>query len=378
MRICYFGTFEAGYDRNRILIQGLRELGHDVDVCHEELWQGSRHKTAAATSPAALLGLSMRLVRAYAALGRRYLRREAHDVVIVGYLGHLDVFPARLLSWLRNEPLVFDAFISLHDTLVGDRAVVRAGSLPARLLELLDTAACGVADRVLLDTDAHVDYFVEAFRLDRSKFQRVLVGADPSFFYRPSLPTGEPVGEKFSVLHYSKFAPLHGLSYMLQAAKLLEADSRVEFLLVGGGQMKEEVGRMSAELRLTNVRRVDWMTPDELRVAIAEAGACLGIFGDTAKASRVIPNKVYQCMAVGGAIVTRDSPGIRELLRHEENALLCPPADPEGIAEAIARLLAEPQLRQRIGTNAREVFRQRCQPAEVCRPLEQLLPSLRQ
>jgi hypothetical protein len=40
---------------------------------------------------------------------------------LVGYLGHFDVFPARLLSWLRRKPLVFDAFVSLYDTSVEDQ-----------------------------------------------------------------------------------------------------------------------------------------------------------------------------------------------------------------------------------------------------------------
>ncbi len=78
----------------------------------------------------------------------------------------------------------------------------------------------------------------------------------------------------------------------------------------------------------------------------------LGIFGDTSKAGRVVPNKVFQAMAVGAAIITRDSAAARELLRDGESALLIPPADPDALAIAIRRL-RDPALRERLGAAAR-------------------------
>ena len=38
--------------------------------------------------------------------------------------------------------------------------------------------ACQLADVILLDTQSHIQYFVEAFRLQESKFRRVWIGAD--------------------------------------------------------------------------------------------------------------------------------------------------------------------------------------------------------
>ena len=41
-----------------------------------------------------------------------------HDVVVVGYLGQLDVLLIRPFTWLRDVPLVWDTFLSLYDTVV--------------------------------------------------------------------------------------------------------------------------------------------------------------------------------------------------------------------------------------------------------------------
>ena len=48
-----------------------------------------------------------------------------------------------------------------------------------------------------------------------------------------------------------------------------------------------------------------------------------------------------------------DVDGIRDVLRHEETGLLCPPT-PEGIAAALDRLLDDPALWARLGRAARE------------------------
>lgn len=371
--VCYFGTYEADYERNRILVDGLRECGATVLECHEPMWQDLRHKTGVLDSAAALARLGGAVMRKYTELARRYLRSvPEHDVMVVGYLGHLDVLVAAPLARLRGKPLVFDAFISLFDTLVHDRALFPPRSVRARAAKSLDRLSCALADVVLVDTEEHAAYFAEELGVPKEKLRRVLVGADPRVYHPVSV---EP-SRVFTAFHYSKFAPLHGVRTILEAARILRG-SDVRFVLVGGGQLERDVVRWIEELELDNLEHHRWMEPHELRASIARAGACLGIFGDTPKAARVIPNKVYQCMAVGAPIVTRDSPAIRELLRHEEHALLCRPADPRALADAILRLRDDEALRRSLANAAHELFLARCTPSVIGRDLLEELRTLR-
>ncbi len=57
-----------------------------------------------------------------------------------------------------------------------------------------------------------------------------------------------------------------------------------------------------------------------------------------------------EAMACGAASVLTDLGGVQEYARHEENALLVPPGQPDAMAAAIERLLDEPALRQRLVT----------------------------
>lgn len=371
MRVCMFGTYEAGYDRNQVLMRGMREAGIEVVECHVPLWETMRYKTSAFKGPAQYVVIAAKLTLAYVQLCFRYLLARPHDIVLVGYLGHFDVFPARLLSWLRRKPLVFDAFVSLYDTSVEDRKVFQRGSLSATLLRLIDRWSCKLSDLVLLDTNQHIEYFCEEFDLDPSKFQRVLVGADPA--YAAEEPVA-PREDRFVVLHYSKFAPLHGMPYILDAANQLRDDPEIVFKIVGGGQTFAASKAYAERLGLENLELIPWLEPEQLRQAMREAHVCLGIFGDTPKARRVVPNKVYQCLAAGAAVVTGRSPASEELLVDGEHALLCEMASGKAIADAILDLKRSPALRQRLGENGARLFREHYTPRILVET--ELLPRL--
>ncbi len=65
------------------------------------------------------------------------------------------------------------------------------------------------------------------------------------------------------------------------------------------------------------------------------------------------PMKLFEYMATGRPIVSSDLPVLREILAHERNALLVPPADPVAWAAALDRLLEDRSLRRRLGQAAR-------------------------
>jgi len=65
------------------------------------------------------------------------------------------------------------------------------------------------------------------------------------------------------------------------------------------------------------------------------------------------PLKVFEYLAAGLPIVAGDLPATRLVLRSGENALLAEPEDPAAMAAAISRLLSEPELAQRLGSQGR-------------------------
>ncbi len=376
MKICYFGTYSAGdgYPVNRILIDGLRRAGAVVWECRASVAGDGEHspdRWKSGRGLLAVLGLAARWVWAWRRLTAQWLTGSRTDVVIVGYLGHLDVFLARLLT---RRPVVLNALLSLHDTVVNDRRLVRPGSLSARVLRTLDRLACRAADLVLLDTQTHIDYFQTEVGLPADRFHRVWVGSD----HEMKPVAVRPPGSFCRVLFVGTFIPLHGVTTILEAAQRLEqARVPVRLRIVGRGQ---EFPAAAARVRgegLELVELVDrWINREDYERELTEADVCLGIFGATAKAQRVIPSKVYDALAAGRPIITADTPAARELLTHGEDAWLCPANHAAALADAITALAEDSALRERLARGARRTYETRCSPEvigkDVVAKLEQL------
>jgi glycosyltransferase involved in cell wall biosynthesis len=277
----------------------------------------------------------LRWLSAYPSLLMDYLVAPDHDVVIVPYMGHLDVLLLAPLARLRKKPLVWDAFLSLYDTVVNDRGLLPSRSAAARMLLLGEKLACRAADLVFLDTRAHARFFEETFDLPPSSVGRVFVGAEDLFFKKGA---DEVKGREcdFQVLFYGQFIPLHGVETIVRAASLAEQSSQeVRWTLIGSGQEADRVDGLIEQLGVGSITRVPWVPYDQLPCWIRGSDVGLGIFGTSGKAARVIPNKVYQILACGTPLITADTPAIRELLKPSPSIRLVPPGDSEALAEAV-------------------------------------------
>src|SRR3989339_1350559 len=182
MKICYFGIYDPNYSRNRILNGGLRENGVEVIECRTEL----------------------KGVKKYFDLVKKHWRiRKDYDAMVVGFPGYQAMILARFLT---RKIIIFDAFASAYDSSVFDRKLVKPKSLKALYYWTLDWLPCRLADAVLLDTNEHIKYFVETFRIKPEKFFRIFIGADDKIYY----PEIENPNKKFTVLFFGTFIPLQG------------------------------------------------------------------------------------------------------------------------------------------------------------------------
>lgn len=161
------------------------------------------------------------------------------------------------------------------------------------------------------------------------------------------------------VLFYGQFIPLHGIEYIVRAAKILEQEN-VAFTIIGIGQEYKRIRSIANELEIKNIKWINWVKYHDLVHYINEADVILGIFGDSEKARRVIPNKAFQTIACKRALITGDSPAARELFKDKENVLLCRMADPLAIATSIRLLRDDKDLRFKIGANGYNTYISKC------------------
>ena len=354
MRVVAFGTYDKHtHPRIAVLLEGLRVHGVDVDECNAPLGLGTSDRVHMLHRPWLVPALGTRLLTRWLRLANDLRGMLPADVVLVGYLGHFDVVLARLLR-RRRYRIVLDHLVSAHDT-----AVDRGARNPVVLwcLRMLDRIAVSCADVVVVDTE-------ESGQLVPARFRdRVVVAAVGAEEQWRNARRPAPAGDgPLRVVFFGTFTPLQGAVVVADASRLLPPDS-VDLTLIGGGQDEPEVRRRAAP----GVRWQSWLEPDQLAMDVAEHDVCLGIFGTSGKAGRVVPNKVFQGAAAGCAVVTSDTPPQRRAL--ENAATFVPAGDAAALASALTDLAADrgrvTSARAAAAARADEAFT----PAAVVAPL---------
>jgi glycosyltransferase involved in cell wall biosynthesis len=354
MRLCFFGAYDPEYPRNSVIKKGLRLNGVEVSEC----WLPPKYK----------------FWLRYPLLASRYLSScTRYNVFFVPEFCQKDVPLAKILSLFSSKKIVFDPLAGRFETKIIDWKRKPLDSWQARLNFKIDYWAFRLSDLILADTQAHKDYFCQQYRLPSEKIEVLPVGFDDDLF-RPS--TTAKKENRFTVLFFGSFLPLHGVDCILEAAKIVfSVDPSIQFKLVGSGQTLLLAKDLASKLGLSSVLFEGWLPQSELPHKIASSDICLGIFGKTEKAERVVPHKIFQSMGMRKPVITGRTPAIEEFFSHRENIFLIPESNPDLLAQAILELKRDEDLREGIAERGYRLVRDKFSPKAIGRALIKILEN---
>ncbi|MCP4549901.1 MAG: glycosyltransferase family 4 protein [bacterium] len=171
-------------------------------------------------------------------------------------------------------------------------------------------------------------------------------GVDPTRFSPSPDPDGEPV-----VLFASRMLRDKGVVELVEAARILKRRNvHCRVLLAGLPDHGNPRTVTEAELEAWHEEgAVEWLKQrDDMPALMADAHiACLPSYREG------LPRFLLEAAAATRPIVASDIAGCREVVRHEGNGLLVPPRDPSALAQALERLIADADLRVRLGRAGR-------------------------
>lgn len=272
-------------------------------------------------------------------------------------------YPATILlyTWsliprgLRPRRIVADAFISLYDTVVNDRGLLKPGGWCAKLLWRIEQRAYRVADAVVVDTPQNAAFYASLFGLPRELFAPVPLATNEHDY----VPIPAPARlDTCNVLFIGTLIPLHGISVIVDAARLLVGRRDIRFTIVGNGQDANvmELALNDGVINITWER--DWKTSAQLAAYIARADICLGVFGLGSKAQRVCPYKVYAYASVGRPVVTARTAWLDQAAKEFGGMPFVdvPAGDASLLAGEILHLADDQLLRGKLAGRAREFY----------------------
>ena len=369
-----FGTYDTrSHPRVAVLLEGIRAGGDTLDEVNVPLGLQTVQRVELLRRPWRLPQLIGRLASAWVRLsvrGRATARRTRPDAVLVGYLGHFDIWLAKVL--FRDTPIVLDHLVSAAGT-AQDRGLASHGGVKMRLLRYLDRAALARADVIIVDTSERAADLPEGAR---ERAVVVPVGATHEWFdlgrrvlEHPEQPSHHgPV----RVVFVGLFTPLHGSRTIGEALALLAGDEDIEVTMVGTGQ--DYAACRAAAASNPRVTWLGWVTADVLPGLVAGHDISLGIVGTTEKAREVVPTKVFQAAAAGCAVITSDTAPQRRALG--DAAVYVPAGDATALAQAVRRLAQDPARLHRVRRAAATHAAEHHTPLAVTAPLRTAMAAL--
>lgn len=341
VRVCYFGTYRANYERNRLMIDRLRQCGFEVIPCHTTLWQGFEDREQAASGGWKNPAFWGRVIKAYLSLLREYRKVGEYDVMFLGYPGQPDVLLGRFLSRLRGKPLVWDVLMSIY-LIARERQLDQRSPITVRLIHWLEKSAMRMPDVFIIDTPTYADWYQKEYRIPKEKIRLLPLGADDRVFKPP--PNLRKDDSRFVCLYYGSYIPNHGVPVIIEAARILADRPEIHFELVGMGPDRPAAEQMARDYQLSNVSFSDWLEKDALVTKIAACDVILGTFGSTPQALLTMQNKIHEGLAMAKPVINGDSPTMQAVLKHGEEIYLCERENPQDLAQAILALASQPAL----------------------------------
>jgi colanic acid/amylovoran biosynthesis glycosyltransferase len=237
------------------------------------------------------------------------------------------------------------------------------------LKKLVERAAA-----VVTVSDYSVRLLQERFPESQGKIHRVYNGVDLARFSASDFAGSPP-----AIVSIGRLIEKKGFSDLVAACALLRSRGhRFECRIIGEGPLEEALRAQIAEAGLGQY--VELTGPQSQ----AEIAKCLGhatVFAlpctrEADGGMDNLPTVVMEAMAAALPVVSTPLAGIPEMVEDGVNGLLVADRNPTAVADAIERLLGNPEEARSLGNRGREIARKKFSIETSARQLEQLFETI--
>lgn len=278
------------------------------------------------------------------------------DVIFVSSSPPLAALPVTILGFIKRAPVVYNLQDLFPESAVASGLISRTG-LAFQILSRLESWCYASSDLVI----AINENFTKHVLALRPSCRIAII---PNWVDTEKMVQLPNVGNKFLpllpganffiVLYAGNLGFLQNLDLLLDAAKLLQDEKDILFVLVGNGNQKATlVDRVQRE-NMVNCVFMDFQPYDTL--AHVYSACDIGVVPMRPGAgTSSIPSKTWNYLACSRpviACVDADSP-FAQLIRESRSGTVASPLDAEGLAKAILEFFRSPDSRQECGESGR-------------------------
>ncbi|GAB4476795.1 MAG: glycosyltransferase family 4 protein [Anaerolineales bacterium] len=288
-----------------------------------------------------------------------------------------QVITAWFVAKLKQKPFIFE----IRD--LWPAFAVQVGVLKNRILivasEWLERFLIRQANLVVVNSPGFVAHVRER---GAKRVEVVPNGADTEIFTsnRDESDFRRTYGleGKFVVLYAGAHGLSNDLDQVLAAAEQLIEYPQIVFVLIGDGKEKPRLQQKAIEKGLTNVVFLPPVAKTKMAGVLGGADVCLAILKPIPLYGTVYPNKVFDYMAAGKAVLLAIPGVIRQVIEEYRAGIAVQPGDPLALAQAVLRLAQQRELVEEMGRNGRKAIENRFNRKKLAEKLLTLFEELAQ
>jgi glycosyltransferase involved in cell wall biosynthesis len=355
-KVLFWGSFDPHYPTNRHLIQGLEHLQSEGKIRYDVINKAilDKKQDNSKLGMITLLRTFIKVVLGYLRLWPRLIANLINfrpQYVIIGYFGYIDILTHGLFFKLLGKKIIFIPLVSLHNTLVEDRKLINSKLFSAFVFQL-DKFCFALADKIVMDTQAHADYLISKYHLNSNKFSAVYISEIPLIAPEDKLSNST----KFRMLFIGKHIPFYGLDNFIEALQIIKTNdvhayANMEVLVVGKGQNRTQIEQLVNNHELDIVSFRDWINCNDEKEYVTNFDLGIGILKDSDKGRMVIPNKLYLYCAISLPALTLRTPAVQEVFEHNKNIIMADDVSPRAIATQLIELAKDKRALHNISQN---------------------------
>jgi glycosyltransferase involved in cell wall biosynthesis len=311
------------------------------------------------------------------------LRVQPADVMYVYHPPATIGFPAALISWLRNIPIVYDIQDLWPDTLAATGMLGNKQIL--KMVGIWCSFVYRQASRIVVLSPGFKNALIER-GIPSEKIELIYNWCDesqsPISNKYAEAEFAETLGltKKFNVIFAGTMGKAQSLDAVLDAAALVAKKYPIiQFVFIGGGVEVERLKNRAVQENLANVKFLPRMPMSEIGAVLQLADVLLVHLKGDPLFRITIPSKTQAYLAAGKPILMGVDGDARDLVDLAGAGVSCSPENPDDIARAVIELFSLPLAeREDMGRRGSEFYRRELSIAAGVEKFEKVFQSVAQ
>jgi len=297
------------------------------------------------------------------------------DMVIATTPQFLTSVTGWVLANLKRRPFVLE----LRDLWPESIAAVGVfqGNLLYKILEWLARFFYHRADVIISVTRSSKRILID-MGVRRDKIHIITNGAHPDIMVSPQnrekirTQYGIP-RDAFLVGYVGTIGMAHGLATILEAARLIQNDHRLHFVLMGDGADKQHLTEQAQAQGLHNITFLDRAPHKDAINLLGAFDVALILLKNTPLFRTVIPSKTFEAMALGKPIILGAKGESLDLIEEHQCGLGTEPEDATALVENIRRLQEDNQLYVAMSKQGKKAIKEKYDREELARKMLEII-----